>query len=386
MGLTALETIAEKLKEKRNTEMESILSISGSSAMVKNDYNVTVVDSEKAASSLLFKPLTKTKLDDVELVKAIDVEVKELKPDIPKINKDLVPKPLYDEQVTLVTDLRREVARLNVEVTTLNTTITDLKSQVQTEINNRLSIEQTNDVIANQLDTLGGTITDFTGQISTSLQKSVDESILRASLQSQNTGFKAQISALIKQIDSLNAIIEGLQSQLGAVQQQQAIQQSTSNLAAASGGDALVKGIVVKWEGAKDRTDIQKGLAGKINAKNYGATKWEAGGQLSLTNNDSQPIKISFEAKLANGWNWLVIPKNNFEIAGNGSETIDFKINANAIPGGADSREKKFIFSWGWTGTTEYKGTIKVIATKSDGTTESKEYPCNIVKANPGSY
>jgi TolA-binding protein len=382
MGLTALETIAEKLKEKRNAEMESILSISGSSAITKNDYNVTVVDSEKAASSLLFKPLTKTKLDNVELLKAIDVEVKELKPDIPKINKDLVPKPLYDEQVVLVADLRKEVAKLNIDVVTLNGTITDLKSQVQTEINNRLSIEQTNDAVVNQLDTLGSTITDFTGQISTSLQKSVDESILRASLQSQNTGFKAQISALIKQIDSLNAIIEGLQSQLGAVQQQQAIQQSTSNLAAASGGDALVKGIVVKWEGAKDRTDIQKGLAGKINAKNYGATKWEAGGQLSLTNNDSQPIKISFEAKLANGWNWLVIPKNNFEIAGSGSETIDFKINANAIPKKAESADK-----WiGWGSTTEYKGTIKVIATKSDGTTESKEYPCNIVKANPGSY
>ena len=58
MGLTALETIAEKLKEKRNTEMESILRVSGSSAITKNDYNVTVVDSEKAASSLLFKPLT----------------------------------------------------------------------------------------------------------------------------------------------------------------------------------------------------------------------------------------------------------------------------------------------------------------------------------------
>lgn len=34
MGLTTLETIAEKLKEKCNTEMKSILSISGSSAII----------------------------------------------------------------------------------------------------------------------------------------------------------------------------------------------------------------------------------------------------------------------------------------------------------------------------------------------------------------
>jgi hypothetical protein len=382
MALTPLEAIAEKLKEKNEARLESILSVSGSSAIAKNEYNVTFVDNSNIASSLLFKPLTKTKLDDVELVKAIDTEVKELKPDIPAINLDLVPRPLYTEKVIENEDLTKQVTDLTSIVSALKQQVADLKSQVQTEINNRLSIEQTNDVLANQLDTLGATVQDFTGQIATSLQKSVDESILRTSLQAQNTGFKAQIEALIKQIDSLNSIIEGLQSQLGAIQQQQAIQQSTSNLAVASGGDVLVKSIVVKWEGAKNRNDIQKGLAGKIKADDYGQTKWEAGGQLVLTNNDTQSIKISFEANLANGWKWLVIPKNNFEIAGSGNETIDFKINANAVPGSAES-ESKFI---GWGNTTEYKGTIKVIATKSDGTTESKEYPCNIVKANPKSY
>jgi regulator of replication initiation timing len=382
MALTPLEVIAEKLKEKNDTTLESILSVSGSSAIAKNEYNVTVVDNTNIASSLVFKPLTKTKLDDVELVKAIDTEVKELKPDIPKINLDLVPKPLYTEKVIENEDLRKQVTDLTSAVSTLKQQVSDLKSQVQTEINNRLSIEQTNDVLANQLDTLGATVQDFTGQIATSLQKSVDESILRTSLQAQNTGFKAQIEALIKQIDSLNSIIEGLQSQLGAIQQQQAIQQSTSNLAVASGGDALVKSIVVKWEGAKNRTDIPKGLAGKINAKDYGQTKWEAGGQLVLTNNDAQPVKISIEHKAANGWAWLIIPKNNFEIAASGNETIDFTINAKAVPGSAES-ESKFI---GWGPTTEYKGTIKVTATKGDGTSESKEYPSNIVKANPGSY
>jgi hypothetical protein len=380
--MTNLEAIALKLQEEKQSKLESILSVSGSSAIAKNEYNVTVVDDKNVASSLLFKSLTKPKLDDVELLKAIDVEVKELRPDIPVINRNLVPKPLYDEKVVEADDLRVKVQTLTEEAQVLNNKIADLTNQLQTEINNKLNIEQTNDVIVNQLDTLGTTLGDISGQISTSLQKSVDESILRTSLQAQNTGFKAQINALIKQIDSLNAIIKGLQSQLGAVQQQQAIQQSVSNLAAASGGDALVKSVVVKWEGAKDRTSVPKGLSGKINAKNYGATKWEAGGQLVLTNNDTQPIKISIEHKAANGWNWLIIPKNNFEIAGSGSETIDFKINAKAIPGGAES-ESKWI---GWGPTTEYKGTIKVIATKSDGTTESKEYPSIIVKANPGSY
>jgi len=380
--VTNLEAIAQKLSEAKSASLESILSVSGSSAIQKNEYNVTVVDDTNVASSLLFKSLNKTKLDDVELVKAVDVVVKELAPNIPTRNLNLVPKPLYDEKVIENEDLRKQVTDLTSKVETLNTQIVDLTSQVQTETNLRLSIEQTNDVLTNQLDALNKVITDFSNQIQSAVQKSVDESILRASLQSQNTGFKAQINALIKQIDSLNAIIEGLQSQLGAIQQQQAIQQSTSNLAAASGGDVLVKSIVVKWEGAKNRTDVPKGLVGKINAKNYGETKFEAGGQLVLTNNDAQPVTISIQHKAANGWGWLVIPKNNFEIAASGNETIDFRINANAVPSGAES-ESKFI---GWGPTTEYKGTIKITATKGDGTSESKEYPSNIVKANPGSY
>jgi len=385
--VTNLEAIAQKLSEAKSASLESILSVSGSYAIQKNEYNVTVVDDTNAASSLLFKSLNKTKLDDIELVKAVDVVVKELAPNIPTRNLNLVPKPLYDEKVTENEDLRKQVTDLTSKVETLNTQIVDLTSQVQTETNLRLSIEQTNDVLTNQLDALNKVITDFSNQIQSAVQKSVDESILRASLQSQNTGFKAQINALIKQIDSLNAIIEGLQSQLGAIQQQQAIQQSTSNLAAASGGDALVKSIVVKWEGAKNRTDIQKGLVGKIKADDYNSTKWEAGGQLVLTNNDTQPITISLQHKAANGWNWLVIPKNNFEIPASGNETIDFRINANAVPQGAESERKRVLgIGVGWGSTTEYKGTIKVIATKGDGTSESKEYPSNIVKANPGSY
>lgn len=382
--MTTLEIIAQKLKDENDKNLEKILSVSGSSAIAKNEYNVTFVDNSNIASSLLFKPLTKTKLDDTELVKAIDVEVKELKPDIPTPNLDLVPKPLYTEKVTENEDLRKQVTDLTSTVTTLKQQVSDLQSQVQTEINNRLSIEQTNDVLVNQLDTLGATVQDFTGQIATSLQKSVDESILRTSLQAQNTGFKAQIEALIKQIDSLNSIIEGLQAQLGAIQQQQAIQQSASNLAAASGGDVLVKSLIVKWEGTKDEK-LPKGLYGRVRANSY-ETKFSANGQVVLTNNDTQPVKISFETKLANGWNWLVIPKNNFDVAGGGSDTIDFKINADAVPRGADSHEKKFIISWGWTGSTEYKGTIKITATKADGTTESKEYPCHLMKNHPDSF
>ncbi len=381
MALTSLEAIAEKLADKRKEDLESILSISGSSAISKNNYGITIVDAENVASSLLFKSLTKTKQDDAELVKAVDVEVKELKPTIPTPNLDLVPRPLYTEQVTLNEDLRKQVEDLTITVTDLNGQITTLKSEVETQINNRLNIEQTNDALVNQTESLTKVVGDFSTQIQNAVQKSVDESILRASLQSQNTGFKAQINALIKQIDSLNAIIEGLQSQLGAVQQQQAIQQSTAATAAAAGADAFVNAVTAKFEGESRYNEQTTGLFAYINAKSY-ASKWMRNGTLKLTNNDKLPVKISMVHSPPNGWNWLTIPKNNFELAGGASDEIVFGINSRAVPEGAQSKDQ----FWDWGPTTAYKGTLKLTITKADGTTQSKDYPAGFAKTAPGSY
>ena len=138
MALTSLEAISEKLSEKRKSDLENILSISGSAAITKNDYGITIVDDKNVASSLLFKPLTKTKLDTEELVKAINVELTELKPNIPKPKLDLVPKPLYDAKVEEVNSLRIQIQDLNNEIDSLNSQIDGLQSQLQYEKNQRL--------------------------------------------------------------------------------------------------------------------------------------------------------------------------------------------------------------------------------------------------------
>jgi hypothetical protein len=87
---------------------------------------------------------------------------------------------------------------------------------------------------------------------------------------------------------------------------------------------------------------------------------------------------------LANNWSWVTVPKNNFDIPANGNETIDFKIKTSAIPKSADSKDISPFA--GYSGGKLYTGTIRVIATKPDGTTEFKEYPCNINKSHPNSY
>jgi hypothetical protein len=379
--MTGLESIAQKLEEKRQSDLESILSISGSQAIAKNEYGVTIVNEKNIASSLLFKELNKPKYDEVELAKAIDLNIKELKPDIPKPNLNLVPKPLYDEQVVTNEDLRKKVNDLTLEVTDLNTTITDLKSQVQSEINERLAIEQSNDALSNQLNTLTQTVDDFALQIQNSLQKSVEEGILRASLQSQNTGFKAQIQALIKQIDSLNSIIEGLQSQLGAVQNQQAIVQGTQAQAQAAGADVINDVAIVKLQPEEDANKPK--IWARFSAN--GDSQWKNGKSISITNNDKQPINVTLTPKNPLDREFYKISQKSFSVAAGESKDIDFTLNINSI-NDLDSRKKGGIFN-GKTHSKDYTGgSLKVTITRSDGTSKDKTYESGFGKYHPDSY
>ena len=376
---TGLEAIAEKLEQERQNKLESILSISGSQAIAKNEYGITVVDDVNVASSLLFKELNKDKYDNTELLKAVDVNVKELKPDIPTPNLNLVPKPLYDDKVLENEDLRKQVTDLTEKVTNLNTQVSDLKTKVQTEINNRLTIEQTNDALVNQLQTLTQTIDEFALQIQTAVQKSVDESILRTSLQAQNTGFKAQIEALIKQIDSLNSIIEGLQSQLGAVQNQQAIVQGTQAQAQAAGADVVNDVAIVK---IKTKSDANApAIYGKIKAN--GGNKFVNGTGVSITNNDKQPIQVSIQIANPSGVAWLTASQTSFQVGPGSNTDVDFKINEGAAKN-VDSKMGK----WNaYSHSADYEGgNVKVVITRSDGSSKDRSYPTKLTKNHPDSF
>lgn len=376
---TGLEAIAEKLEQERQNKLESILSISGSQAVAKNEYGITVVDDVNVASSLVFKELNKNKYDSTELLKAVDVDVKELKPDIPVANLNLVPKPLYDEKVVENEDLRKQVNDLTIKVTDLNTQVEDLKTQVQTEINSRLTIEQTDDALVNQLQTLTQTIDEFASQIQIAVQKSVDESILRTSLQAQNTGFKAQIEALIKQIDSLNSIIEGLQSQLGAVQNQQAIVQGTQAQAQAAGADVVNEVAIVK---IKTKADANApAIYGKINARS--GNKFVNGTGVSITNNDKQPIQVSIQISNPSNIAWLSASQTSFQVGPGSNTDIDFKINEGAAKN-VDSKMGK----WNaYSHSADYEGgNVKIVITRSDGSSKDKSYPTKLTKNHPDSY
>jgi hypothetical protein len=381
MALTALETISQKLQEERDNRLESILISSGSAAIAKNEYNVTIVDNKNVASSLVFKELNKDKYDEEEIKKAINVNVTELKPNIPEPNLNLIPKPIYDKLALQYADLQKQYNDLEAVYQIALAEIRRLDTEVKRVTIEKLTIEQKDDLIANQMETLKDTLNLFTDQIQTAVQKSVEESILRTSLQSQNAGYKVQIEALIKQIDSLNSIIEGLQAQLGAVQQQQAITTGTQAQALAGGADVINEVVILKINGP----EIDKAF--KIASKQKASStdvKWTSGGTLDFTNNDKSPVTITLSHPIPPGFSidWMTFPKGkSFTIAGGASESIQLGIDHNS-GNGKDSKKKTF----GYSGSTDYKSELTVTVTKADGKAASKKYPTKNTKNHPDSY
>ena len=216
MALTSLENATAVQLQKRKDDLNKILTELGSQAMVTNDYNINYVSDTNVASTLIFNPLVNSKFDNVELAKAIDVEVTELIPKPIKSKKNLITKDIYDAEVQIQKDLQIELDNLNSNIPLLNKEIDGLQIELEKQINERLKIEQTQDVLQNQLNTLTDLIELYSTKIAQVVQKSTDESILRTSLESQNAGLKAQIEGLIKQIETLYAIITGLLNQIGA--------------------------------------------------------------------------------------------------------------------------------------------------------------------------
>jgi len=382
--ITSVEAIAQKLEEKRKVDLEAILSISGSAAISKNEYGITVVDDTNVATSLVFKELHKNKYDKAELLKAIDVNVKELMPNIPIPNLNLVPKPLYDTEVTASADLRKQVSMLTTTVQDLKGTITTLEAEVQTEKNNRLAIEQTNDALANQLNTLVSTIDSFTGQITTSLQKSAEASILKTSLLAQNTGFKSQINSLLKQIDSLNAIINGLFAQLGAIQTQiqteAAIVQGAAKAAEAAGGATINKVVIATIGDKKDSTKPDVWGRFKSNTNTY---EFINGNSLTLINKDTATVTVAIAKTNPDGATdfYTIDSPMEFTLGAGATKKLNF-ILTNRAAGFGNLQSNNGGKSVEYT----KNGALKITITDSAGGTETKTYTAGFGKYHKNSY
>jgi len=203
---------------------------------------------------------------------------------------------------------------------------------------------------------------------------------LRASLQSQKTGFKAQIEALIQQINSLNAIIEGLQAQLGAVRQQKDLETTAQS----QGGTIINKIVTANFSPKGSANDAVMGY--KIKNARDRAKEWVYGRNLKLINNDLEPVTVTLTTKFrtetltslfstaVKEQAWFKSPKESFKITAGSTEEITF----------IETPEKVLVDKRG--NTEFFDGVLNIKVTRADGTSDSKDFKTRLKIAHPKSY
>lgn len=291
----------------------------GSSVSTKNpNSKTTFVDTKNPLSQWIFTSASINKIDETQVSNAIDINISELRPNIPPQPRDFISRESYNLLLSQSVELNTTISELREEILTQTDRIIELENTTENEINERTAIEQTNDVLLNQLEALSETIETFSEQISAALQKSVEESIFRTSLEAQNEGYKAQISALVSQIDSLNAIIKGLYAQLGAVLIEKEVQEAAAEAAAAIdnawNSQAVVFSLLIPTNAAGENAPLVDGNYTPKNRyyfyakywdedgytdtgtwnKKSGWPYWDIGGGLKFENFNKVPCEISF--------------------------------------------------------------------------------------------
>jgi hypothetical protein len=184
-------------------------------------------------------------------------------------------------------------------------------------------------------------------------------------------GYKAQIEALVKQIDTLNSIVEGLQSQIGSIQQQQAISQASQNIAFAAGGDIINEVVIAKADPTS--TPPESSIVGRINNLT-GEFRWEWGQTLFITNNDLNPVTVTITVFNPSGQNWLSSPKNVLELTPGVSEELSLIFTPGACTYVAGDFSKTFLSN------------VRISVKRRDGTEKAKNIETKINIMHPDAY
>ena len=178
------------------------------------------------------------KYNEDELKKAVDVEVDELIPTVPREQPKVVPQKTYDNlqglysgSLAQIRNLEIQLNNANGEIQRLTTENENLVTQIDVERLLRATAENELDITNDKYVTL---VQDFQN----SLSKGIREGIERVSLEAQLRGLQAEKqtfnelqSQLQNQLDTANNNISDLQSQLVNSQQLLAAAQTQASAA-----------------------------------------------------------------------------------------------------------------------------------------------------------
>lgn len=348
----------------KNEEYVSKLQISGSNAIKqKNEAGVNLFESSDLTDGVIPGKLVRPKYNESELVKAIDTRIFELIPQEVPQGPATVLRSIYEEALDEIdalnqdkVDLENQVNQLSSTISSLNTTIENLRIQLDGEILKA-------SVAENQAQISAETVADTTSDLSNAVQNATQEAIQRVSLTARNQALKEQLSGVYKQVAGLEDQLTGALAQRA----QQQAQQARTATAVAAGAELLGDEVIIKnlqEGGAKDIsiTSNHKGGTGSI--------RFEGGEKFEIENlgKDTVNVTISFrnDAK-----NFLKTSSTRISVPAGQKKRVTFTINTNWWKG---VKPKSRIFAKAKT----YNGTVTFKSSTGDEQTFSATLRKNV--------
>jgi regulator of replication initiation timing len=238
------------------------------------------IDTTNSTEETITTKLYLDQYNSNELSKSVNLQVTELIKPLPEIRLDLIPKPIYDTELSHSADLQIQVNMLTADVDSLKARVQALMADSSSLYLDNDNLRVQNAAVNNKLGSIQKTTLDLKSNLTTSLTKAINEATERTSLEAENAGLVAQKTALIKQIDTLNNLL----AQANASLQVAAQQLSAKAQAVAAGGLSTGELSTLVFDGgdpSKRRVD-GKDIMNDFNGGPYGVTqKFSPGGSLA---------------------------------------------------------------------------------------------------------
>ena len=265
-----------------------------------------------------------------ELIKSVDTKVIELIKALPETNLDLIPKPVYDAEVSHSLELEREINTLQIQVDGLLSQVESLKSDSSSLYIDNDNLKVTNAKLENTIVSIQQTTLELRTSLTTSLTKAINEATERTTLEAENSGLTAQKNALIKQIDTLNNLLAQANASLQVAQQQL----SAKAQAIAAGGVSTGELATILWEkGDPAKNTEAKGLAYDMDLSDGGQkVKGPAGYAKAWSSGYVDVIAGPKDIKVDIKQTFFLVP-STFTLKANSQDRFKFdKPNIYAVP------------------------------------------------------
>lgn len=264
-----------------------------------------------------------------QLEKAVDIKVTELINGMPDVNLDLVPKPVYDAEVSHSVILQNEINTLQQEVTDLTAKVQTLTSDSSSLYISNDNLRVTNAKLENTISSVQQTTLELRTNLTTSLTKAINEATERTTLEAENSGLTAQKNALIKQIDTLNNLLAQANASLQVAQQQL----SAKAQAVAAGGVSTGQLSTLVWEKGDPSKNASQGYAYDMDLSNGGQkVKGPASYATGWSSNYVDIVAGPKDVKIDLKQTFFLIP-STFNMKANETKRITFdKPNIYAVP------------------------------------------------------